>query len=72
MGWRQAFRKENQMNKPFPGSDEAVKAGCECPVLDNLHGRGFPVTTDEGELQIAYWINGDCPIHGRKADKPTE
>lgn len=54
------------MNKPFPGSDEAVKAGCECPVLDNLHGRGFPVTTDEGELQIAYWINGDCPIHGRK------
>ena len=23
-----------------PGSDEARKAGCTCPVMDNAHGRG--------------------------------
>lgn len=54
------------MNRPNPGSQEAIDQGCECPVMDNLNGRGFPVTTDEGELQIAYWINGNCPIHGAK------
>lgn len=55
------------MDKPFPGSDEAVKAGCKCPVMDNCRGLGIPITTQEGELQVAYWINGDCPIHGMKA-----
>jgi hypothetical protein len=24
-----------------PGSDEALNAGCICPVLDNRHGRLF-------------------------------
>jgi len=26
--------------KPNPGSDEAIKLGCKCPVLDNEHGAG--------------------------------
>lgn len=29
------------MNTPNPGSDEAIAAGCRCPVLDNAHGRGW-------------------------------
>ena len=24
-----------------PGSDEAIAAGCTCPVIDNGHGRGY-------------------------------
>ena len=26
---------------PNPGSREARKAGCKCPVLDNAHGQGY-------------------------------
>lgn len=45
--------------KPNPGSDEAIEAGCRCPVLDNRCGQGaywggFP----------SFWINDKCPIHG--------
>jgi hypothetical protein len=64
------------MKSPFPGSDDAIDQGCLCPVLDNCHGKGFPVTTDEGELQIAYWMNNECPLHGlpelRKAAEQEE
>ena len=45
--------------KPNPGSDEAIKQGCRCAVLDNRHGKGafdFP----DGQ----FWINEECPIHG--------
>jgi len=52
------------MNKPNPGSSEAVKQGCTCPVIDNCHGKGFPVTSDEGELLIAFWRDMTCPLHG--------
>lgn len=64
------------MNIPNPGSNEAIEQGCNCPVLDNLHGKGFPVTTEEGELQIGYWMTEDCPLHGqpefKKEDKQQE
>jgi len=44
-------------NKPWgdlvPGSDQAYKAGCKCPILDN---QNMP----EGKK----WVNGDCPLHG--------
>jgi hypothetical protein len=36
-----------------PGSDEAIAAGCICPVLDNSHGKG------DGPFRV---IEG-CPIH---------
>ena len=49
---------------PNPGSDEAVAAGCTCPVMDNARGRGIPITTDEGGIEIAFWMSGDCPLHG--------
>ena len=52
------------MNKPNPGSQEAIDQGCLCPVEDNCRGLGLPITTSEGELQIAFWMSGDCPLHG--------
>lgn len=58
--------------KPLPGSPDAVKIGCTCPVLDNAHGRGIPVTTDEGEIQTAFWIDGTCPVHGAKEEAKDE
>lgn len=37
-----------------PGSEEAVKSGCTCPVIDNVE------MPDDKK-----WVNADCPIHGR-------
>ena len=47
-----------------PGSDEAIAAGCTCPVIDNGHGRGCMggVTDDKG--QTVFVISGGCPLHG--------
>jgi len=41
-----------------PGSDEAIAAGCICPILDNAHGKGFM------GIEGLYCYNGLCPIHG--------
>ncbi len=41
-----------------PGSDEAIKAGCKCPILDNHHGKGI---RDGG---VSFWIVDECPLHG--------
>jgi hypothetical protein len=50
---RHPSMREILMDKPNPGSDEAIAAGCTCPVLDNSHDRGKgPFTLTEG-----------CPIH---------
>ena len=46
---------------PAPGSDEALTAGCKCPVLDNGHGTG------SGWGPGKFWVNGDCPLHGGEA-----
>ncbi len=51
---------------PKPGSPEAIKQGCKCPVLDNNHGAGFPVTDTDGKKQTGYWMNGECQLHGFK------
>lgn len=40
-----------------PGSDEAIKAGCKCPVLDNCHGRGY-----YGRRGV-YVFNANCELH---------
>lgn len=60
------FFKEELMTDetPKPGSDAAVKLGCLCPVMDNHHGNGFPALDQDGGRRTAYWINGNCPIHG--------
>lgn len=46
--------------KPNPGSDKAIVQGCKCPVLDNARGQGA-----FGWGEGAYWINEDCPLHGK-------
>lgn len=47
--------------KPNPGTEEALDAGCICPVLDNNHGKGIP-NPDGGEN--VFWYSNTCPIHG--------
>lgn len=46
--------RDDELN---PGSDEAIKAGCTCPVLDNAHGRGYM-----GVAGIFVYRDG-CPLH---------
>ena len=51
-------------DKPNPGSDAAINAGCTCPVLDNGHGRGYmggARNRDTGEIMFVY--NANCPLH---------
>lgn len=43
-----------EWNGVVPGSPEAVKKGCKCPVMDN-----------EEMPEDRKWVNGDCPIHGK-------
>jgi len=43
-------------NGLVPGSSEAVKSGCICPVLDN-----------EEMPDDKKWVDVECPIHGRKS-----
>ena len=52
-----------------PGSDEAIAAGCTCPIMDNGHGRGYlgGVTDEQG--QTVFVIASNCPIHGDDAMK---
>ena len=46
--------------KPNPGSDEALKLGCTCPVMDNEYGQGC-YTVDGVPM---FWISGNCSLHG--------
>ena len=50
--------------KPNPGSNEALDAGCTCPVLDNGHGRGL---LGDGE-KFGWVINEGCPLHGQRQE----
>jgi hypothetical protein len=44
---------------PPPGSDEAIKLGCSCAIMDNNHGRGAYVV----DGKPVFWISGDCIVH---------
>lgn len=46
--------------RPNPGSPEAVKLGCACPIMDNHYGSGF-MQGDNGPM---FWIDTGCIIHG--------
>lgn len=54
--------KSNQkfIKWPPPGSLEAQKVGCICPVEDNKYGAGVVSANGDG---ANYWINLDCKIH---------
>lgn len=49
---------------PKPGSPEAVKLLCSCPILDNGHGRGH---LGDGE-QFGWWITEGCVLHGKRLE----
>lgn len=42
---------------PNPGSDDALKLGCSCPVLDNGHGYGY------GGMKGVFAWDMSCPLH---------
>lgn len=52
-----------QRGIPSPGSPAAIDQGCQCAVLDNHHGRGFPYG---GE--ICFYVTMGCPLHAPIAD----
>jgi len=49
-----------------PGSKEAIKLGCACPVLDNGYGRGSGYTGDDGKP--VFWLDGNCSYHNEKGE----
>jgi hypothetical protein len=60
------------MTKPNPGTKEAIEAGCTCPVIDNNYGRGIPIKIIGGTIQMAYWMDGACPLHGLPEPKAED
>lgn len=49
---------------PNPGSDEAIHAGCTCPVIDNGRGKGWMggiKDKETGETLFVYTVG--CPVH---------
>ena len=42
------------MKLPNPGSEEALKLGCTCPVIDNEYGEG---------MAGMFYVSGDCNLH---------
>ena len=47
-----------------PGSDEAIAAGCTCPVIDNGYGRGCMGGVKDEQGRTVFVIRLDCPLHG--------
>lgn len=45
------------MEKPNPGSQEAIDLGCKCPVIDNHYGKGY-----DGQGK-AFWYSELCELH---------
>lgn len=45
---------------PNPGSKEAEKQGCTCPILDNSYGKGYMM--QEG----VFVVTQGCPLHDPK------
>jgi hypothetical protein len=42
---------------PNPGTGDAVRIGCTCPVIDNHHGAGY-----RGQAGLFVYMAG-CPVH---------
>lgn len=55
--------KKQKLN---PGSKEAVKKGCCCPIMDNRQGLG--IYEDKKGNRI-FVINMECKIHGKKEEQ---
>lgn len=53
---------------PNPGSEQALRQGCTCPVLDNNHGKGIV----HGPKGVEFWTDENCPLHGSPTPKPSK
>lgn len=51
---------------PNPGSEEALKLGCKCPIIDNHYGEGMSFSNPP-----CFWVNAACPLHGSLDIKNT-
>ena len=45
---------------PNPGSKEAIKQKCICPINDNRKGAGYMGMTD------VFVYNQGCPVHSKQ------
>ena len=57
---------KEETNPPNPGSPEAVKQGCTCPIMDNHNGIGMGYIDDEGNP--SFYINGNCKLHNTNGE----
>lgn len=57
----------DKLQKPNPGSREAIALGCECPVIDNGHGRGYMGGMKDSNGETLFVVTLFCPLHGAKA-----
>jgi hypothetical protein len=62
---RVAMRQDDELVKGAPGSEEALAAGCTCPVIDNNNGTG-ELKKRNGKSWITYWVSVDCPLHSHE------
>lgn len=47
-----------------PGSPEAIKQGCKCPIMDNRRGVGIPDPRNPQDIMLTrFWVNEECPVH---------
>jgi hypothetical protein len=42
---------------PNPGSEEAIRRGCKCAIMDNNHGKWAPYPP------FGWWVTEGCPLH---------
>lgn len=57
---------------PPPGSVEAGKLGCTCPVLDNAHGRGWMGGCEDEDGGPLYVFSLGCPVHEPRVEIEDE
>nr|DAS94098.1 MAG TPA: hypothetical protein [Caudoviricetes sp.] len=48
------------IREPTPGSVEAAKQGCVCPIIDNCYGKGV----GGNGAEHGWWVTAECPLHG--------
>lgn len=53
--------EKHQSKSPNPGSDDAIRMGCKCPVMDNDYGHGYC-----GRKGV-FVMTENCPVHGKKS-----
>jgi len=56
-----AFPAWQERGDPNPGTDDARKAGCLCPIIDNHYGMGARLDMETGNP--LFWIVDGCPLH---------